>query len=601
MSTNNQLVLLHIVQLRSVIMEQMTTDPLAAVVVSNDAAVADGEYHQLIQSLEDDDVAAPVAISSDVVLQSKTNYDSAASWYGKPLSINEARELMPDDNIYSTYNSSNMNSSSTGGTNNFSGNRGLLWNITIIPDEILNSAATSNGTSSFIKRNHHGLNHRDFTLSKSSAVPSLEQGSELSGNSVQIKPRRPSLPLSVSDFLSSLTVLEYDVSRDGSSTAATKSLQQGPRCIFHGTLNGWPGLRTLELISLEYRRDASNVIPSPRELLSGQLLWVKLWSIHDTPATAGSNTNKTINGDDLHKSSYRKSQSGPNVSSPATTSNAPFLLLKPNRVHRATVRGPSWSAIGWSSDSPGFCFWYETQRPAPLVPTSKVSYGTRMIQELSHRDSLCTNIHMISHRYAVSRIETPRDRLTYHSVCLLEWDHGQYCTLVETAYLNGMGGYRCRSNWYDDKDSEPMNHLYSDFPSEMICPWRMTQSEIRCYDVPAKNLNEFRIYMAQYSESAPAAQRRFIDVRYTFSHPARLTFRSKVQIAQYLLNYILRDSSYGDLNRNCQTFAADLCSFVAGKKGVAPFHPVNRIEYQNRTHMFLYDSHLYEKKRNTKK
>ena len=70
-------------------------------------------------------------------------------------------------------------------------------------------------------------------------------------------------------------------------------------------------------------------------------------------------------------------------------------------------------------------------------------------------DATCTrthiHIHMISHRYAVKH-ESPKDLLTYHSICLLEWDHGQYATVVETAFLNGIGGYNGRSNWYHDKD-----------------------------------------------------------------------------------------------------------------------------------------------------
>jgi len=121
--------------------------------------------------------------------------------------------------------------------------------------------------------------------------------------------------------------------------------------------------------------------------------------------------------------------------------------------------------------------------------------------------------------------------------------------------------------------------------------------------------------------------RRFVDPRVSFSHRARLTFRSKSHVAQYLLNYILRDPSYAELKRNCQTFAgalnqtlfllslvgkvqskilstnflgyfiADLCAFIAGKKEVLPFHPVSRIDYQNRTYLFLYDSHMYENRR----
>jgi hypothetical protein len=119
---------------------------------------------------------------------------------------------------------------------------------------------------------------------------------------------------------------------------------------------------------------------------------------------------------------------------------------------------------------------------------------------------------------------------------------------------------------------------------------RSTSAEIRCYDVPAKSLDEFKVFVLKYKGN----HQRFIDPQFHFSHPVRLTFRSKAQIAQYLINYITRDSTYGELKRNCQTFCADLCSFLAGKKGIEPYHPVSRIEYSNRNHLFLYDSHMYE-------
>ena len=170
--------------------------------IAGDAVVADGEYHQLIQSLEEEDdvaVAAPGAFevpSNDVALKSRINYDNAESWYGHPLSIEEAREQMSDGNIsYRSHSSSSNKSDNSGG--------GLLWNITIIPNEMLNSTTTLNGSlaspSTSIKRSH-GLNHRDFTISRSSTLPSSEeqpqqpQMPEFTGNVIQIKPRRPSLP-----------------------------------------------------------------------------------------------------------------------------------------------------------------------------------------------------------------------------------------------------------------------------------------------------------------------------------------------------------------------------------------------------------------------
>jgi hypothetical protein len=198
---------------------------------------------------------------------------------------------------------------------------------------------------------------------------------------------------------------------------------------------------------------------------------------------------------------------------------------------------------------------------------------------------------MVSHRYAVRR-ESPRDKLTYHSVVLLEWEHGEYMTLVEGAFLNGMGGYKGKSNWYDDRD-ESVTSLFRALPAEMICPWLTTSAEIRCYDITCKNLDEFKAFITKYEGNT----QRFVDPRYTFSHQARLTYRTKANIAAYLLNYIGRDMAYSDLRKNCQTFAADFCSFICGKKGVEPFHPVNRIDYRNQTHFFLYESHLYKRVR----
>lgn len=69
---------------------------------------------------------------------------------------------------------------------------------------------------------------------------------------------------------------------------------------------------------------------------------------------------------------------------------------------------------------------------------------------------------MISHRYAVAK-ESPKDKLTYHSIALLEWEHGEFCTIVEGAYLNGIGGYKGRSNWYHDKDDD-ITSLYKSMP-----------------------------------------------------------------------------------------------------------------------------------------
>jgi hypothetical protein len=117
--------------------------------------------------------------------------------------------------------------------------------------------------------------------------------------------------------------------------------------------------------------------------------------------------------------------------------------------------------------------------------------------------------------------------------------------------------------------------LYKCLPAELISPWLTSAAELRCYDVGAKSLDEMKAFINKYT----GPDKRFLDPQYTFSHPARLSYRSRSNIAHYLVNYIGRDCSYSELTRNCQTLAADLCSFLAGKKGVVPYHPVNRYEF----------------------
>jgi hypothetical protein len=111
-------------------------------------------------------------------------------------------------------------------------------------------------------------------------------------------------------------------------------------------------------------------------------------------------------------------------------------------MYHAKLRGAPWTSRGWSKDNPGFVFWYEPTHPNG----SQLNYGTKMVQSMNDND-ICTMVHMISHRYAVGR-ESAKDRLTYHSIVFLEWDHGKYCTVVEGALLNGIGGYKgTRRKW----------------------------------------------------------------------------------------------------------------------------------------------------------
>ena len=51
-------------------------------------------------------------------------------------------------------------------------------------------------------------------------------------------------------------------------------------------------------------------------------------------------------------------------------------------------------------------------------------------------------VHHFAHRYApgAGRKETVKASLTYHAAVLVEYDHGQYGTLIELAWWNGASG-----------------------------------------------------------------------------------------------------------------------------------------------------------------
>jgi hypothetical protein len=465
-------------------------------------SIGDGELLMLMASVNaEEEDSLPIPKQLEVALQNELNeilskdvneysytdlssvptIQTEKSPYGHPLSIEDAKRMMPE------------------------GDKGRKWYATIIPNEFI----TKSG--SVVK----GINPHDIELDHKC-----------------IKPRRPTLPITQNDFFSSITKVPPE-EKVGS--------KRRPRYVFYGILNGWSSLMCFELLTLERKT---------------KLQWQKVWNI-----------------DDLGVKSVE-----------------PQHCLKDDKVYRAKLRGAPWTEHSWSNDSLGFAFWYEAQNSN----SAKVLYGEKMIPALKDKDAICTAIHMISHRYGgKDKRETARDLLTYHSICLLEWDHGRYCTVTEAAYLNGMGGYRGRSNWYDDKDA-PISTLYKALPPVMICPWDTYSAEIRCYDVGVKCIDEFKQYVAKYTTKHGCSNPRFIDPQYTFSHAARLTFRTKSHIAQYLVNYIMRDSQYAELRRNCQTYCADLCVLIAGKKNIQPFHPVIRFDYQNRTHLFLYDHKLYD-------
>lgn len=359
-----------------------------------------------------------------------------------------------------------------------------------------------------------------------------------------IKPRRGVMVVTVKDFFSSLTKIPDEKNKN--------SL----KWVFSGVLNGWPGLTCLELLSIQYK---AKFTP----------MWINQW-------------NPQENKNDRYL---------PPTYPPDSSSLEKVI---------ATVRSPPWSAYGWSKDSLGYFYWYERFNS----PYPRLEYGSNVVKlferermmcsqnpikmdENKLKEARCVKVSMVSHRYAKTN-ENIKDHFTYHSFALLEWDHHEYCTVAEVGFLNGLSGYMGRSNHIEDKD-EPIPSLYKLFHPEMILPWKDTLSEIRCIDVPAKSLEDFLSFMKEYT----GKDKRFLDVQVTFSHDVRLSFNYRDHIAQYLINYVRRGRTYSEIRRNCQTFAADFCAFLAGKKEVAPFHPINRIEYKNQAHFFLYDSSMY--------
>ena len=251
--------------------------------------------------------------------------------------------------------------------------------------------------------------------------------------------------------------------------------------------------------------------------------------------------------------------------------------VKKLRSVRCTMRAPPWSARGWAPGAPGYAFW------AAAGP--RVHFGRAMVAA-APRDAEMTTCHLFAHRYAKPKAkESAKDLLTYHAAVLVEFSDGT-ATVCELAWLNGLGGYGARSNWYGAP--EP---LYAAMPDALEAPWRCDLCEVRCSDVDFADRGALEAYLA--ARTGRNAGDRFLDPKVQHSGAVRLTHKSKRDLFAYVLNYVGRDASYHEEWRNCQTFAADLYGFLAGKKGVEPYSQVCRVLYKPRPHLFLYDPTLY--------
>jgi hypothetical protein len=255
--------------------------------VAVELSIDQGELKILQETLEEGTAETTQEPSLESTSASVAESLNVESCYGKPLSPEEAAKAVPP------------------------GEEGLIRYALVLPDNFL-----SNG------KLLSGLNKRDFDL---------ENGA--------IKPRRPSLPITMSELMTSLTKVNGE---------------DGPRYIFNGILNGWPSLRQFELVEIDKKRSLGPLTP-PDYLHTIKHTWSRYW---------------------------RVDKEGKEGISPA--------IRDRNRVYRAKLRGAPWTSLGWSPESPGFLFWFEAQRPEG----PRVVYGTNAVKEVG--DDLCTMVRQVN-------------------------------------------------------------------------------------------------------------------------------------------------------------------------------------------------------------
>mmetsp|Transcript_17316 Transcript_17316/g.40637 ORF Transcript_17316/g.40637 Transcript_17316/m.40637 type:complete len:540 (-) Transcript_17316:273-1892(-) len=342
----------------------------------------------------------------------------------------------------------------------------------------------------------------------------------------EIRQRRPALPVRVADFFSSLVK-----TKDG-------------RWVFSGVLNGWPGLTCLEvhsIVSLEPEKEKNHKLKSSMS--------ASFW------------------------------QTGDDNTAPSFPSGA--------KKAQAILRMAPWTARGWSRESPGFVWWYFAQNQTG----PQFAFGKDIQRMLERRKATGKPVpqavaaHVFAHRYALGgRREDRRERITYHTAVLVEWDHGLYCSVVELGPLNGISARYGRSDWYPDKH-EATTGLSQVMPDCLVMPWKEDKAEIRVSDVAARDLAEFKGYVAKYT----GHMFRFVDPQFQHSGQVRLSYRSQSDIARYLLSYMTHDQRFAIQFRSCQSFAADFYAFLVGEFGIEPFHPSLRKHYVRHCDWFLYE------------
>merc|ERR1719203_634120 len=258
---------------------------------------------------------------------------------------------------------------------------------------------------------------------------------------------------------------------------------------------------------------------------------------------------------------------------------------------RATMLLPRWTALGWGPKSQGFLFWYSEQHGG--VP--RLLHGTSALEALEdddvvYRKGRVTKIYAYAHKYPVAQ-ETFKDMVSFHTLLLLEWSHGLHTTICELAWVNAVGGYGGKANWIEDKlEANPKLYQAMNTVPAMIRAWDSSKSELRMYDMPARNKMEFDAFLHKYSNHAGISleEQRFVDpINYQTGVP-KIRLLGPRELVAFMLNYIQRVPGYSEAGLNCQTYTADLFAFLTGQKGILPYTAVQQAVYVQHHHAFLY-------------
>lgn len=184
-------------------------------------------------------------------------------------------------------------------------------------------------------------------------------------------------------------------------------LQEG-KWIWVGCMNGWGSLTDMQLLMIKCK--ASKPL------------------FHTGQAHANVDSIETP----------RLSRSGTNTDWEASSQQAPSLSDPLPGMVRLTLKLPEWSMRGWSADSPGFAFHYRAHQEPP-----RMLHGERMIAVLRKESvagglPVATRAHHFAHRYPVGGTEGVKDRFSYHAGVMVEWDHGEFVSVMELAFWNGV-------------------------------------------------------------------------------------------------------------------------------------------------------------------